>query len=230
MNASASSLFVYSPLATAGVLVASTTSAPTPVPAAPPSLKPVPSCIFLPLRLSVFLFSFTVSSALIDFKIEVNELISLALAFTSCWVAEACAKVSAVANLLVASFIIDCCLELFLILSNWDFSSPIFCNNKDLSASCCVFSVTCAFSLVCGFFFSSTASATFSFVFSVFFSTGLTSIAVATGVFDSLEELSTLLLPLVWAELSLASAAPAPKNKPIPIRTLAAPAFNFLIE
>ena len=52
VNASASSLFVYSPLATAGVLVASTTSAPTPVPAAPPSLKPVPSCIFLPLRLS----------------------------------------------------------------------------------------------------------------------------------------------------------------------------------
>ena len=68
------------------MLVASTTSAPTPVPAAPPSLKPVPSCIFLPLRLSVFLFSFTISSALIDFKIEVNELISLALASTSFWV------------------------------------------------------------------------------------------------------------------------------------------------
>ena len=69
-----------------GFAVASTTSAPTPVPATPPSLKPVPSCIFLPLRLSVFLFSFTVSSALIDFKIEVNELICFALASTSFWV------------------------------------------------------------------------------------------------------------------------------------------------
>ena len=88
------------------------------MPAAPPSLKPVPSSIFLPLRLSWFLFSFTVSSALIDFKIEVNELISLALASTSCCIAEVCAKASAVANLLVASLIIDCCLELFLILSN----------------------------------------------------------------------------------------------------------------
>ena len=112
MNASASSLFVYSPLATAGVLVASTTSAPTPVPAAPPSLKPVPSCIFLPLRLSVFLFSFTVSSAFIDFKIVVKELISLAFAFTSCWVAvfEACKSFASSINFLACS-ICDFCFS-----------------------------------------------------------------------------------------------------------------------
>ena len=77
---------------TAGVLVASTTSAeipvpvPVPVPVAVSVLNPTPSSIFLPLRLSVFLFSFTVSSAFIDFKIEVNELISLAFASTSFWV------------------------------------------------------------------------------------------------------------------------------------------------
>ena len=225
MNASASSLFVYSPLATAGVLVASTTSAPTPVPAAPPSLKPVPSSIFLPLRLSVFLFSFTVSSALIDFKIEVNELISLAFASTSCWEAEVCNKVSAAANLLVASFIIDCWLELFLILSSWAFSSPIFCNNKDLSDSCC------AFSVVCGFSFSATASTTFSRVFSVFFSTGFTSTVVVAGASNSLESANFLLLSLCCTvALSLASTTPAQKNRPTPIKTLAAPILNFLIE
>ena len=50
-----------------------------------PVRKPVPSSIFLPLRLSWFLFSLSVSSALIDFKIEVNELISLAfLSATDC--------------------------------------------------------------------------------------------------------------------------------------------------
>ena len=74
---------------TAGVAVASTTSAPTPVVvggvvAASPALKPVPSSIFLPLRLSWFLFSFGVSSALIDFKIEVNELSSFTFLSTSC--------------------------------------------------------------------------------------------------------------------------------------------------
>ena len=65
--------------------VASTTSAPTPVVvgvvaevavASSPVLKPVPSSIFLPLRLSLFLFSFVTASALIDFRIVVNELIS----------------------------------------------------------------------------------------------------------------------------------------------------------
>ena len=76
----------------------------------PPVRKPVPSSIFLPLRLSWFLFSLEVSSALIDFKIEVNELISFvflsapdfvasnalkyclasATSFSAAWIWEAC--------------------------------------------------------------------------------------------------------------------------------------------
>ena len=82
-----------------GLLVASSTSADIPVGVegvdsvgSSPILKPVPSCIFLSLRLSWFFFGFTVSSAFIDFKIKVSDLISLTFASTSFWVAvfEAC--------------------------------------------------------------------------------------------------------------------------------------------
>ena len=218
--------------------VASTTSAPTPVVvevAASPVLKPVPSSIFLPLRLSLFLFSFVTSSALIDFRMFVNELISLALASTSVWEVAALNKPSADASLLDASFRIVCCLVLFLILSIWIFNSSIFCANTDLSTSFWVFSPACAlalisaFSEVCVLNFLATASATFSLVFWALVSKGLTSagVEIVAGVsFTS----PTLLSLFCWAILSLASTTPAPKNKPTPIRTLAVPTLNFLIE
>ena len=126
-----------------------------------PALKLVPSSIFLPLRLSWFLFSLDASSALIDFKIEVNELSSFTFLFTSCWVADDWRMLSADANLLLASAIIDCCFVLFLILSSWDFSSSIFSSNKDLSISF-VLVLSWLFSPDWDTNFSSTALATFS--------------------------------------------------------------------
>ena len=181
------------------------------------------------------MFSFETSSALIDFRIFVNELISFAFASTSVWEVAALNKPSADASLLDASFRIACCLVLFLILSIWIFNSSIFCANTDLSTSFWVFSPVCALALVSSFSedcvlnFSATASATFSLVLWVLFSTDLISSDAGLNVFVSLDSAKFLSL-FCWGILSLASTTPAPKNKPTPIRTLAVPTLNFLIE
>ena len=181
------------------------------------------------------MFSFETSSALIDFRIFVNELISFAFASTSFWEVATLNKPSADASLLDASFRIVCCLVLFLILSIWIFNSSIFFANTDLSTSFWVFSSVCTLALVstfsedCAFNFSATASATFSLVLWVLFSTDLISSEVEPGVFTSLVSDRFLSL-LSWAILSLASATPAPKSKPTPTRTLAVPTLNFFIE
>ena len=181
------------------------------------------------------MFSFETSSALIDFRIFVNELISFVFASTSVWEVATLNKPSADASLLDASFRIVCCLVLFLILSIWIFNSSIFCANTDLSTSFWVFSLVCAlalisaFSEVCAFNFSATASATFSFIFLALVSKGLTSAGIEIVVGASLTSF-TLLSLVCWAILSLASATPAPKSKPTPTRTLAVPTLNFFIE
>ena len=196
-----------------------------------PVRKPVPSSIFLPLRLSWFLFSLgVVSSALIDFKIEVNELISLAFLSTSSWVELFFSKASADSNFLVASSINDFCFVLFLTLSNWDFNSSIFkfkteSSTTSASASTSFFLLSLDWLAI----FSATAAATFSEVLTIFFSVGFTDVSgVIFALYSPLSELFAVLS--IWATLSLASTAPAPKNNPTPIRTLAAPTLNFFME
>lgn len=65
-------------------------------------------------------------------------------------------------------------------------------------------------------------------MFSTFFSAGFASTADDNGTLVSVES-DTFLSPFCCTVvLSLASTTPAPKNKPTPIRTLAAPTLNFL--
>ena len=193
-----------------------------------PVRKPVPSSIFLPLRLSWFLFSLSISSALIDFKIEINELISFAFLSTSCLVGLFFNKDSADSNFLEASSITDCCLVLFFTLSSWAFNSSIFkfkTESSTTSASTSVFLLSLDWLAI----FSATAAATFSEVLTIFFSVGFTGVSgVIFALCSPLSELFAVLS--VWAALSLASTAPAPKNNPTPIRTLAAPTLNFFME
>ena len=193
-----------------------------------PLRKPVPSSIFLPLRLSWFLFSLDVSSALIDFKIDVKALISLAFLSTSSWVVLFFSKASADSNFLEASSISDFCLVLFFTLSSWAFSSSIFLVKSALSTSF-VAALSWLFSPDWAANFSATASATFSWVFSILLATGFTEFSkLILAVFAPSSGL--LVASRDWVTLSLASTAPAPKNKPTPIRTLAAPTLNFFME
>ena len=195
-----------------------------------PVRKPVPSSIFLPLRLSWFLFSLGVSSVLIDFKIEINELISFAFLSISCLVGLFFNKDSADSNFLVASSINDFCFVLFLTLSNWDFNSSIFkfkteSSTTSASASTSFFLLSLDWLAI----FSATAAATFAGVFSILLATGFTEFSgTILAVFTPSSGL--LVASRDWATLSLASTAPAPKNNPTPIRTLAAPTLNFFIE
>ena len=195
-----------------------------------PVRKPVPSSIFLPLRLSWFLFSLGVSSVLIDFKIEINELISFAFLSTSSWVELFFSKASADSNFLVASSINDFCFVLFLTLSNWDFNSSIFkfkteSSTTSASASTSFFLLSLDWLAI----FSATAAATFAGVFSILLATGFTEFSeTILAVFTPSSGL--LVASRDWVTLSLASTASAPKNKPTPIRTLAAPTLNFFIE
>ena len=230
MNASASSLFVYSPLATAGVLVASTTSAPTPVPAGVSALKPVPSWIFLPLRLSCFLFSFTVSSTLIDFKIKVSELISFAFLSTSCWVTvfKACKSLTSSINFSACS-ICDCCFSFARIRFTSDCNSLTFSCNSVVCTFVSTGTSTFAFFSATGASWDFGVSTTFvigvetTSVFEVFSTVVGLEISLSTEVFCSV---TTIVLGSVT---SLASTW-YPKKKPAPTNTLAAPTFNFLIE
>ena len=211
-----------------------------------PVRKPVPSSIFLPLRLSWFLFSLEVSSALIDFKIEVNELISFVLASTSGCVAD------------------DDFCKAFASSNNFSaFSTRLFCFSFERTRSTCsckavILSTNLLVSTVA--FFSSVGCSAFSTIVEFFSSTGV-SFSVATLVFfsstnwlstdgaawfvfssisattfgDSLafsfcsfgDELTTSFV--AGSFTSLASTW-NPKKNPAPTNTLAAPTFNFLIE
>ena len=100
----------------------------------PPVRKPVPSSIFLPLRLSWFLFSLEVSSALIDFKIEVNELISFAfLSATDCVAPKAFKYCLASATSFSAAWIWETCFLFPLTRSIWASKSASFACKRDKS-------------------------------------------------------------------------------------------------
>ena len=193
-----------------------------------PVRKPVPSSIFLPLRLSWFLFSLDVSTALIDFKIVIKELISFVLASTSSCVELFSNNVSADSSFLVASSISDFCLVLFFTLSSWAFNSSIFLLRSDLSTSFVVLS-SWLFSPDWTTNFSATAVATFSWVFSILLAAGFTEFS-ETILAVSTPSSGLLVASRAWVPLSLASTTPAPKNIPTPIRTLAAPTLNFFME
>ena len=213
---------------TAGVAVASTTSAPTPVVvggvvAASPALKPVPSSIFLPLRLSWFLFSFGVSSALIDFKIEVNELSSFTFLSTSCWVA-----VFALCNAFASSInfsacsICDCCFLFERIRFTCVCRSVIsFCNSVVTGSS---------------FVPSTTGSATLFFwiivvsLFVVNATSSCTFVSVLSGLDFWFSWVSLFVVTTVVPLTTSLASTWCPRKKPTPISTLAAPNFNFFME
>ena len=99
-----------------------------------PVRKPVPSSIFLPLRLSWFLFSLGVSSALIDFKIEVNELTSFAfLSAPDCVASNALKYCLASATSFSAFWIWEACFLFPRIRSIWASKSANFACKRDKS-------------------------------------------------------------------------------------------------
>ena len=99
-----------------------------------PVRKPVPSSSFLPLRLSWFLFSLGVSSALIDFKIEVNELISFAfLSAPDCVAPNALKYFLASATSFSAFWIWEACFLFPRIRSIWASKSASFSCKRDKS-------------------------------------------------------------------------------------------------
>ena len=158
-----------------------------------PVRKPVPFSIFLPLRLSWFLFSLDTSSALIDFKIVIKELISFVLASTSSCVELFSNNVSADSSFLVASSISDFCLVLFFTLSSWAFNSSIFkfkTESSTTSASTSFFLLSLDWLAI----FSATAAATFSEVLTIFFSVGFTDVSrVIFALCSPLSELFAVL-------------------------------------
>ncbi len=114
---------------------------------------------------------------------------------------------------------------LFLTLSNWAFNSSIFLVKSVLSTSF-VTALSWLFSPDWAANFPTTASATFSWVFTILLAAGFTEFSeTILTVFAPSSGL--LVASRDWATLSLASTVPAPKNIPIPIRTLAAPTLNF---
>ena len=210
--------------------VASTTSAPTPVVvgvvaevavASSPVLKPVPSSIFLPLRLSLFLFSFVTASALIDFRIVVNELISFAFASTSVWDVELEDNNNFASSTNFSAFSICdfcCSLERIRLIS--------VCNADTFSCNSAVWRV---WEIFVSTFFSSTTPVTAGC--SVALLSLLRVLSTDVWVFIFLSPKASL---LAFTTLSVFVTSLAstwyPKKKPAPTNTLAAPTFNFLIE
>ena len=211
-----------------------------------PVRKPVPSSIFLPLRLSWFLFSFGISSALIDFKIEVNELSSFAFLSTSVCVAvdEVC-KAFASSNNFSAFSIKDFCFSFERIRSTCSCNAVIFSAKWLFSTVSFFSSVSCsAFSTIIEGF--SSTKVAFSVAKLVFFSSinWLSTEEVAWFVVSSISAIAfgASLVFSFWSfgdELTTSFVAGSfislastwkPKKKPAPTRTLAAPTFNFLIE
>ena len=199
-----------------------------------PVRKPVPSSIFLPLRLSWFLFSLDTSSDLIDFKTEVNELISFALASTSFCVAldEVC-KAFASSNNFSAFSIKDFCFSFerirvtcsckaVILSANWLVSTVAFLSTDGCSVFSTI-SVEIAFSTARFEFFSSPILFSVNGVVSIDFSSTVTTFSL----FSFADELTTSFV--AGSFTSLASTW-KPKKKPAPTSTLAAPTFNFLIE
>ena len=212
----------------------------------PPVRKPVPSSIFLPLRLSWFLFSLGVSSALIDFKIEVNELISFVLASTSSCIADDdfCKAFASSNNFLAFSTRLFC-FSFERTRSTCSCKAVILSTNLLVSTVAFFSSVNCSVFSTIVEFFSSTGVA-FSVVSLVFFSSTnwLSTDGVAWFVFASfaatsfgasltfsfgscVDEVATSFV--AGSFTSLASTW-NPKKNPAPTNTLAAPTFNFLIE
>ena len=131
-----------------------------------PLRKPVPSSIFLPLRLSWFLFSLDVSSALMDFKTLVNELTSFAfLSAPDCVASNALKYCLASATSFSAFWIWEACFLFPRMRSIWASKSANFACKRDKSTD--GFVVVSSAVLVC----SETAeacSASFSFSFTGF--------------------------------------------------------------
>ena len=99
-----------------------------------PVRKPVPSSIFLPLRLSWFLFSLDVSSALIDFKIDVKALISFAfLSAPDCVASNVLKYCLASATSFSAFWIWKACFLFPRIRSIWTSKSANFACKRDKS-------------------------------------------------------------------------------------------------
>ena len=97
-----------------------------------PLRKPVPSSIFLPLRLSWFLFSLDVSSALMDFKTLVNELTSFAfLSAPDCVASKALKYCLASATSFSAFWIWDACFLFPRMRSIWASKSANFACKRD---------------------------------------------------------------------------------------------------
>ena len=97
-----------------------------------PVRKPVPFSIFLPLRLSWFLFSLDTSSALIDFKIDVNELISFAfLSAPDCVAPNALKYCLASATSFSAFWIWEACFLFPRMRSIWASKSANFACKRD---------------------------------------------------------------------------------------------------
>ena len=212
----------------------------------PPVRKPVPSSIFLPLRLSWFLFSLGVSSALIDFKIEVNELISFVLASTSGCVADDdfCKAFASSNNFSAFSTRLFCfsfertrstcsckavILSTNLLVSTVAFFSSVGCSAFSTIVEGCS-SAGVAFSVTTVVFFSSTnvflTDGVSWFVFSSISETVFG--ASLTFSFGSCVDEGTTSF-VAGSFTSLASTW-NPKKNPAPTNTLAAPTFNFLIE
>ena len=167
----------------------------------------------------MFLFSFTVSSAFIDLKIEVNELISLAFAFTSCWVAvfEACNSFASSINFSAFS-ICDFCFSFERI------RLTSVCNALTFSCNSVVWT-----------FCSTVASRDFGVSTTSVIGVETTSVFVLFSTVVDLElSLSTnifcsVVTTVLGSVTSLASTW-YPKKKPTPTNTLAAPTLSFLIE
>ena len=180
------------------------------------------------------MFSFGVSSALIDFKIDVKALISFVLASTSVCVAvdEVC-KAFASSNNFSAFSIKDFCFSFerirvtcpckaIILSANWLVSTVAFLSTDGCSVFSTI-SVELAFSTVRFEFFSSTSLFLANGVVLIDFSSSVTTFSL----FSFVDELTTSFV--AGSLISLASTW-KPKKKPAPTRTLAAPTFNFLIE
>ena len=199
-----------------------------------PVRKPVPSSIFLPLRLSWFLFFLSVSSALIDIKIEVNELISFALASTASCVAldDVCKTFASSNNFSAFSIKVfcfsferiryNCSCKVVMFSVNWLFSTVAIFSVD----GCSIFSTTSVevvFSTTRFEFFSSTSLFSVNGVVSINFSSSVTTFSLISFV----DELTT---SFVAASFTSLASTWKPKKNPAPTNTLAAPTFNFLIE
>ena len=179
----------------------------------PPVRKPVPSSIFLPLRLSWFLFSLgVVSSALIDFKIEVNELISFAfLSAPDCVAPNALKYCLASATSFSAFWIWEACFLFPRIRSIWASKSASFSCKRDKSTD--GFASVASAVLVCAET-AEACSASFSFSFTGFAgSTNFSSFIFgcsANSDFVSLSDFGSETVPACvfsWAWFSPVSAS-----------------------